>query len=367
VARPVVILELTPAEESELRKRVASSTASQRDALRARIVLLRSQGNKEVDVAKKLGTSVNTVSLWSKRFDNGGMEGLNDEKGRGRKSWLSAEKVRQVITRVTQPPKGRKKWSTRRMAAEVGISHHSVHEIWKRNDLKPHLVRTFKISNDPKFEEKFWDVIGLYLNPPDQALVLCCDEKSQCQALERTQPGLPLGIGHIRTQTHDYKRHGTITLFAALNYLEGKLITRTEARHTHVEWLRFLKQIDREAPKKLAIHVIADNYATHKHANVKAWLTKHPRFHMHFTPTGSSWMNLVERFFADLTGDCIREGSFQSVRALIEAIEEYLADRNANPKRYVWRAKGEEILKKIARAKEALLNQLQQVNSITGH
>lgn len=367
MARPISVLELTPEEKSELQRRVASSTASQRDALRARIILLRAQGNKEADVAKAVGASVNTVSLWSKRFDSRGLEGLTDEKGRGRKSWLPVEKVRQVITRVTQPPAGRKKWSTRRMAAEVGISHHSVHEIWRRNDLKPHLVRTFKVSNDPKFEEKFWDVIGLYLNPPDQALVLCCDEKSQCQALERTQPGLPLGIGHIRTQTHDYKRHGTITLFAALNYLEGKLITRTEQRHTHVEWLRFLKQIDREAPKTLAIHVIADNYATHKHANVKAWLKKHPRFQMHFTPTGSSWMNLVERFFADLTGDCIREGSFQSVRELIEAIEDYLADRNANPKRYVWRAKGEEILKKIARAKESLQVQLQQANSGTLH
>jgi transposase len=365
MARPIAVLELTPEEKSELRRRAVSSTSTQRDALRARIVLLRTQGRKEADVAKALGTNVNTVSLWSKRFEAGGLEALNDRKRRGRKPWLPPEKVRQVISRVTQPPKGRKKWSTRRMAAEVGISHHSVHEIWRRNDLKPHLVRTFKISNDPKFEEKFWDVIGLYLNPPDRSLVLCCDEKSQCQALERTQPGLPLGIGHIRTRTHDYKRHGNITLFAALNYLEGKLITRTEPSHTHVEWLRFLKQIDKETPKALAIHVIADNYATHKHANVKAWLKKHPRFCMHFTPTGSSWMNLVERFFADLTGDCIREGSFRSVRELIDAIEEYLADRNANPKRYVWRAKGEEILRKIAKAKEALASQLQLAISNT--
>ncbi len=365
MARPITVLDLTPEERSELRRRTVSSTATQRDALRARIVLLRSQGKKEADVAKVVGTSANTVSLWSKRFESNGLDGLNDEKGRGRKSWLPPEKVRQVITRVTQPPKGRRKWSTRSMAAAVGISHHSVHQIWRRNDLKPHLVRTFKISNDPNFEEKFWDVIGLYLQPPDEALVLCCDEKSQCQALERSQPGLPLGIGHIRTKTHDYKRHGTITLFAALNYLEGKLITRTEPNHTHVEWLRFLKQIDHEVPKTLVIHVIADNYATHKHAKVKAWLKKHPRFHMHFTPTGSSWMNLVERFFADLTGDCIREGSFKSVKELIDAIEEYLADRNANPKRYVWRAKGEDILRKIAKAKEALLAQLQQANSDT--
>lgn len=240
------------------------------------------------------------------------------------------------------------------MASAVGISHQSVHAIWKKNDLKPHQVRTFKLSRDPRFEEKFWDVVGLYLNPPDKALVLCCDEKSQCQALERTQPGLPLGIGHIRTKTHDYKRHGTITLFAALNYLDGKLISRTERHHTHVEWLRFLKQIDRETPRALAVHVIADNYATHKHKKVKAWLSKHPRFHMHFTPTSSSWMNLVERFFGELTADCIRDGSFRNVQELADAIWQYLADRNEDPKRYVWRAQGEEILKKIQRAKQAL-------------
>jgi transposase len=369
MARPIAAIDLTPEERGELRRRSVASTSTQRESLRARIVLLRSQGKKEAEVAEVVGTSINTVSLWSKRFEANGLKGLEDRAGRGRKPWLPPEKVRQVISRVTQPPKGKKKWSTRSMAAAVGISHHSVHEIWRRNDLKPHLTRTFKISNDPKFEEKFWDVIGLYLDPPDEALVLCCDEKSQCQALERTQPGLPLGVGHIRTKTHDSKRHGTITLFAALNYLEGKLITRTEAHHTHVEWLRFLKQIDREAPKSLQVHVIADNYATHKHAKVKTWLAKHPRFHMHYTPTGSSWMNLVERFFADLTGDCIREGSFQSVRELIEAIEEYLADRNANPKRYVWRAKGEDILRKIAKAKEALQAQLELIkaNSVPLH
>jgi transposase len=178
------------------------------------------------------------------------------------------------------------------MARAVGISHDSVQRIWKANDLKPHLTRTFKLSRDPQFETKFWDVIGLYLNPPDKALVLCCDEKSQCQALERTQPGLPLGAGHIKTRTHDYYRHGTITLFAALNYLDGKIISRTEARHTHVEWLRFLKQLERDTPPELDLHLIVDNYATHKHTEVKGWLARRPRFHIHFTPTGSSWLNL---------------------------------------------------------------------------
>jgi len=354
MARPVSVIELTSEERAELQRRIRSSTATQRDALRARIVLLRARGRSEAEVASEAGASVNTVSLWSRRFEMGGLEGLQDAPGRGRKPSLPEGKVQQVITRVTQPPSGRQRWSTRSMASAVGISHQSVHAIWKKNDLKPHQLRTFKISRDPRFEEKFWDVIGLYLDPPEKALVLCCDEKSQCQALERTQPGLPLGIGHIRTQTHDYKRHGTITLFAALNYLDGKLISRTERHHTHVEWLRFLRQIDRETPRALTIHVIADNYATHKHKRVKSWLGTHPRFQMHFTPTSSSWLNLVERFFGELTADCIREGSFQSVGELGDAILEYLAARNENPKRYIWKAKGEEILKKIQRAKQAL-------------
>lgn len=354
MARPVSVVDITPEERSILRRRIQSPTTSQRDAMRARIVLLRAEGRKETEVAAAVGVSLTTVSVWSRRVEQEGLKGLQDRPGRGRKPWLDPDKIRQVVTQVTRPPKGRTKWSTRSMAAAAGMSHQSVHAIWKKNDLKPHLVRTFKISKDPKFEEKFWDIIGLYLDPPDKALILCCDEKSQCQALERTQPGLPLGIGDIRTRTHDYKRHGTITLFAALNYLEGKLITRTETKHTHIEWLRFLRQIDREIPKGLDLHVIADNYATHKHKKVKAWLKKHPRFQMHFTPTSSSWMNLVERFFADITNDCIREGSFQSVRELIAAIEEYLAARAEAPKRYVWRATGEEILRKIARAKQAL-------------
>jgi len=242
------------------------------------------------------------------------------------------------------------------MAREVGISHDSVHTIWNRNDLKPHLTRTFKISSDPRFEEKFWDVIGLYLDPPEKALVLCCDEKSQCQALERTQPGLPLGIGHIQTRTHDYKRHGTITLFAALNYLEGKIISRTAQKHTHVEWLRFLKQIDRETPKELSIHLILDNYCTHKEKSVTDWLAKHPRFHLHFTPTSSSWLNLVERFFADITAEVVRDGSFASVQELVNQIETYLAQRNLAPKPYKWHAQGHAILAKLARAKQAVAN-----------
>lgn len=247
------------------------------------------------------------------------------------------------------------------MARHAGVSKSHVQRLWRANDLKPHLRRTFKLSRDARFEEKFWDVIGLYLDPPDKALILCCDENSQCQALERTQPGLPLGVGHIATQTHDYYRHGTITLFAALNYLEGKLIGMTAARHRHQEWLRFLKKIDAESPAELTLHLIVDNYSTHKHEKVRRWLDRRnrrqerthqvKRFEVHFIPTSSSWLNLVERFFADLTREVVRDGSFASVRELVEDIWRYLGDRNANPQRYVWRAKGEEILRKIQRAR----------------
>jgi transposase len=358
MGRRVARLALAEGDRAVLEGAVRSPTSAQRDVLRARILLLRSEGKKEEEVAAILAASRPTVSLWVKRYRSQGLAGLRDAPGRGRKSSLPAAKVSQVITGATQPPPpGRTRWSVRSMAEASGLSKSTVHHLWQKNDLKPHRTRTFKLSNDPRFEEKFWDVIGLYLNPPENAIVLCCDEKSQCQALERSQPGLPLGIGHLRTRTHDYIRHGTITLFAALSYLEGKIISCTATRHTHVEWLRFLKQIDRETPTGLDIHIIADNYATHKKQEVRDWLEKHPRFTMHFTPTGSSWMNLVERFFADLTEDCIREGSFSSVGALAQAIECYLAERNLNPKPYRWQAKGADILAKIHKARAALDSQ----------
>lgn len=357
MSRPIAEVEVAPEEEKELRRRVNASSSAKRDSLRAQIVLLRMEGRSQDETAAELNTSRQTVNKWSQRFDLNGLEGLKDSPGRGRKPSLPPEKINEVITNATKPPPKRKRWSSRAMAKEVGFSHMSVHRIWSQNDIKPHRLDTFKVSKDPRFEEKFWDVIGLYLDPPERGLVLCCDEKSQCQALERTQPGLPLGIGHIQTQTHDYKRHGTITLFAALNYLDGKLIARTEKRHTHVEWLRFLKQIDRTTSSDLDIHLIVDNYATHKHKKVRQWLDKHPRFHVHFTPTSSSWLNLVERFFAELSEDVIRYGSFASVNELIRDIEDYLADRNAEPKPYHWKASGEEILRKVQRAREKLREQ----------
>jgi len=354
MARPIKVLSASEDMRAELERRAKALTGAYRDRFRAQIILLRLEGLKIEDVAGRMNTSMPTVSMWSSRFERFGLDGLKDKTGRGRKPSIPAAKIERVITGATQPPEGRSRWSVRSMGRHAGMSHSSVQRIWAKNELKPHVTKTFKLSNDPKFEEKFWDVIGLYLDPPAKALVLCCDEKSQCQALERTQLGLPLAPKRPRTMTHDYTRHGTVTLFAALNAIEGKLIARTEERHTHVEWLRFLKQIDREAPKDLDIHLIQDNYATHKHPTVKAWLERHPRFKSHFTPTSSSWMNLVERFFADLTEDVIRTGSFASVGELVRDINAYLAQRNTNPRPYKWKAEGAAILEKIKRARAAL-------------
>ena len=244
------------------------------------------------------------------------------------------------------------------MARHLGLSKDAVQRLWAANDLKPHRTRTFKLSNDKNFEAKFWDIIGLYLDPPVRAVVLCCDEKSQCQALERTQPGLPLGQGHIKTRTHDYYRHGTLTLFAALNYLNGKIIAQRAPRHRHQEWLRFLKQIDQEMAGDFDMHLILDNYATHKHPRVMSWLKKNPRFKLHFTPTSASWMNLVERFFMDLSQDVIVPGSFESVTQLADTIFKYLEERNLKPQRYEWKADGKTILEKIQRARKALAQQM---------
>ena len=352
--RPPTLVILTTEEKNELEKRVKGYTYSKRDSLRAEIILLKSQGKTQEQIKEELKISRRSIMKWVNRFLKIRLDGLKDASGRGRKGTIPVDVVNTIITKATQPPRNKNKWSTRLMAKEVGVSQTSVLRIWQANDIKPHITKTFKLSKDPNFEIKFWDVIGLYLNPPEKALVLCCDEKSQCQALERTQPGLPLGIGHIKTKTHDYYRHGTTTLFAALNYIDGKIISTTQDKHRHEEWLKFLKQIDKETPLDLDLHLIVDNYSTHKHENVKKWLSKHPRFHMHFTPTGSSWMNLVERFFLDITNDVIREGSFVSIKELEGAIKNYLADRNIKPQRYVWKAEGQKILEKINRARQKL-------------
>ena len=362
--RPIEPVMLSENEKRELRRRVNAPTSSRRDSERAEIILLRAQGLKQEEVSSRLGCSSVKVSKWTSRFRRDGLEGLADKAGRGRKPSLDSEKVEAVVTRANRPPESRERWSVRSMAEEVGISHSSVQRIWKANDLKPHRTEVFKASNDPHFEEKFWDVIGLYLNPPDKALVLCCDEKSQCQALERTQRPLPMEPGYIKTTTHDYIRHGTVTLFAALDYLEGKVFRRIEEKHTYVEWLRFLKQLHRETPPEVTLHIILDNYATHKKAEVREWIDRrnkqqqsehgNDRIKLHFTPTSSSWMNLVERFFGDISQQAICNGSFESVKELARRIEAYIAERDLNPKRYIWKAEGAEILAKINRAREKL-------------
>ncbi|MFO1083553.1 MAG: IS630 family transposase [Reyranellaceae bacterium] len=371
MARPIKRLEAEGEVVQELRRRARARTSTVRERERAEIVLLRLDGLSVNKVAEQLKTTAKRVSTWARRFERQGLAGLEEAAGRGRKPSISVHKIERIVSEVTRPPKTRKRWSVRSMGRHVGVSHSTVQRIWSKNELKPHVIKTFKLSNDPYFEAKFWDVIGLYLDPPTNALVLCCDEKSQCQALERTQPGLPLKAKRPPTMTHDYTRHGVVTLFAALIAVSGKLITRAEARHTHVEWLRFLKQIDRQTAKHLDLHLIADNYATHKHPKVKAWLARHPRFTMHFTPTSSSWLNLVERFFADLTADVIRAGSFTSVKALVDDINAYLVDRNAHPKPYKWTAKGDAILDKIRRARAALnkvsTHQFLVANSEPGH
>ena len=354
MSRPIEVLELDAVQQAELERIVRAPTSSQRLVLRARIVLARNQGMSQVETAHAVGVQRTVVSKWNRRFARSGMAGLSDAAGRGRPATIAPRIRNQVIVGCVRPPPGRARWTVRTMAEHAGISPATVQRLWQANDIKPHLTRTFKLSNDAHFEEKFWDVIGLYLDPPDRALVFCCDEKSQCQALERTQPGLPLGCGHINTKTHDYVRHGTLTLFAALNYLDGKIISRTAVKHTHRQWLGFLKQIESETPSGLHLHLIVDNYSTHKHPRVRNWLVRHPRVHVHFTPTSGSWMNLVERFFRDLTEDVVRPGSFTSTRQLSDAIITYLGERNLSPKRYVWRKSGQEILASIQRARQAL-------------
>jgi transposase len=307
-------------------------------------------------IVRAVGKSKVTVGRWQERYLARGIAGLQRDATRpGRKAPLSAAVIERVVRKtVDEKPVAGTHWSIRKMASAVGLSFTSVQRIWKAHGLKPHQVKTFKLSNDKRFVEKVQDVVGLYLNPPEKAVVFSVDEKSQIQALDRTQPGLPMKKGQAGTMTHDYKRHGTTTLFAALNVASGQVIGQCMQQHRHQEWLKFLRLIDRNTPKALSVHVIADNYATHKHANVKLWLERHPRFHMHFTPTSGSWLNQVERFFGRITEDRIRRGVFRSVAELKAAIHEYLDHYNANPKPFVWTASATAILKKVARGRQAL-------------
>ncbi len=328
----------------------------QKVALRARIVLLSASGVATGEIADQLGTSIPTITRWRQRYKEAGVPGLLKDRSRpGRKRRIGEAQVREIVEKtLRETPPQATHWSTRTLARAVGVSDTTVQRIWKAHGLKPHRVRTFKLSRDPKFVDKLHDVVGLYLNPPDHALVLSVDEKSQIQALDRTQPGLPMKRGRAGTMTHDYKRNGTTTLFAALNTLDGKVIGHCLPRHRHQEFLQFLRTINRQTPKALDLHLILDNYATHTHAEVTAWLGKHRRFHLHFTPTSASWLNLVERWFREITERRIRRGVFKSVPDLIHAITQYLEATNANPKPFVWTASVNTILAKVRKANEAL-------------
>src|SRR3954470_183143 len=323
---------------------------------RARVVLAAAEGQENKDIASALKLSRGAVARWRDRFAELGVAGLEKDSPRGgRPPKARDDLVRRIIEMTTrQKPANATHWSTRTLAEALGTNRSLVHRVWRANGLKPHLCRTFKVSNDPRFAEKLIDVVGLYLDPPEHALVLCVDEKSQIQALDRTQKSLPIYPGRCETMTHDYKRNGTTTLFAALDMLEGRLIGRCMPRHRHQEFIKFLKQIDAETPPDVDLHLIVDNYATHKHPRVKAWLKRHKRFHLHFIPTSSSWLNLVERWFREITDKRIRRGVFKSVAQLIEAIRAYIEAHNESPRPFVWTAKAEDILEKVRRARAVL-------------
>jgi len=358
--RAAAALSVDDNQRKRLEFLARSGKTPQKVALRARIVLQAAEGVPNNRIAAQLGVSRPTILLWRKRFLRSGVSGImKDAKRPGCRKAISEQLVKKVVEQTLHSvPRGATHWSTRSMAKEMGISHLSVHRIWKQHGLAPHRVETFKLSKDPKFVEKLRDVVGLYLNPPEKALVLSVDEKSQIQALERTRPLLPLGPGIPARQTHDYRRHGTTTLYAALSMLDGTVIGECLARHRSEEFIRFLRRIDKETPPDVDLHLIVDNSSTHKSPPVVRWLKRHLRFHLHFTPTSSSWLNMVERWFGEITQKRIRRGSFESVAQLIDAIVEYLDQYNQTPKRFVWTKDADMILSKVARCKEA---------SVTGH
>lgn len=322
--------------------------------IRAQIVLLAAEGQENVQIAAAVETTLPTVGLWRARFAEKRIAGIEKDAPRGGRPRLE-DLDREIVKRTTQTkPANATHWTSRMMAKELRTTQSRVVRVWRAHGLKPHLIRTFKLSNDPHFLEKLHDVVGLYMNPPERAVVLSADEKSQIQALDRTQPGLPIKRGRCGTRTHDYKRFGTTTLFAAIDTLQGKIIHRYSARHRHQEWLAFLAKIDREIASDLQIHLIVDNLSTHKHPKVRAWLARHPRFVVHFTPTSSSWLNIVERLFSELTTKQIRRGSFNSVAQLQQAIDRFIESHNENPRPFVWTATAEDILTKVDRARQVL-------------
>jgi len=354
-------VELDASTGRELRILAKRRRVQARVQQRARVILLAAEGWRNKDIAVQVELDRRQVALWRRRFIEGGIQALLQDASRpGRTPSVTPElEARIVNTTLHDKPLAATHWSTRTLAAHLGLSATTIRRVWARNGLKPHLRETFKLSRDPRFVDKLHDIVGLYLNPPEHALVFSCDEKSQIQALDRTQPGLPMKPGRAGTMTHDYKRNGTTTLFAALNVLDGTVISMCQPQHRHEEWLQFLRLIERQTPKRLTVHLIVDNYATHKHPEVQRWLAKHPRFVMHFTPTSTSWLNMVERFFRDISERRIKRDSFASVAELQRAIAQYIAHHNRNPKPFVWTASANDILAKVTRAKAAMAQRTQ--------
>jgi transposase len=354
--RRALPVNLTEADRLELERWVAAHRTPQQVSQRCQIVLAAAQGQQDQAVAADLEINYKTVALWRSRFLTEGPDCLWEvAEGRGRKAGLSPEDIERIVDATLQTkPAGATHWSCRTMARAQGVSKATINRIWQSHHLQPHRAKNFKLSRDPRFLEKLTDVVGLYLNPPEKALVLCVDEKSQIQALDRTQPGLPIKKGRCGTMTHDYKRNGTTTLFAALEIAQGKVVGQCYARHRHQEFLKFLKRLDEEFPGEVKLHLVMDNYGTHKHPRVQGWLKRHPRFVSHFIPTSSSWLNLVERWFGELTGKRVRRGVFVSVEDLIAAIQEYVAMWNQNPKPFVWTATVESIVEKLRRCRQTL-------------
>jgi transposase len=352
-------ITLSDADRTILERWSRGRSTQARLVTRACVVLAAAEGKQNKDIAVELKIARGTVARWRDRFAESGIAGLEKDAPRGgRPPKARDDLVRRIIEMTTQQkPTNATHWSTRTLAEALGTNRSLVNRVWRANGLKPHLCRTFKVSNDPHFAAKLIDVVGLYLDPPEHSLVLCVDEKSQIQALDRTQKSLPIYPGRCATMTHDYKRNGTTTLFAALDVAKGRLIGQCMPRHRHQEFIKFLKQIDAETPPELDLHLIVDNYATHKHPNVQEWLKRHRRFHMHFIPTSSSWLNLVERWFREITDKRIRRGVFKSVEQLITAIQAYIEAHNSDPKPFVWTAKAQDILEKVGRAR-AVLNKI---------
>jgi len=354
--RSAPLVTLSIGDREEIQGWLTAHGTPQQVGLRSRIVLAAAEGRSDSAIACQLQVNRHTVILWRQRFLQEGKESLWEvAPGRGRKPTYGPEKIQAIVKATLQTkPKGMTQWSCRLMAENQGLSKSTVSNIWRSHNLKPHRVKTFKLSRDPQFLEKLTDVVGLYLNPPEKAVVLCVDEKSQIQALDRTQPGLPMKKGRCGTMTHDYKRHGTTTLFAALEVLQGRVIGQCYERHRHQEFLKFLRRLDEEFPGDIPLHLVMDNYGTHKHPRTVAWLNRHPRFISHFVPTSSSWLNLIERWFAELTSKRVRRGSFFSVDDLQRAITDFLNAWNEEPKPFVWTATVESIQAKLSRCRQTL-------------